>query len=63
MLARRDRDRAGSGGESSTQPEAQIAVPAAGGESVAEGRAEVLRILSPGTVADDTATAISGRPR
>src|SRR6202521_2674745 len=60
VLARRDRDRAGSGGKRAPDPEAEVVVPVVGGVPVAVGRAEVLWIVVPGTAADDTATR--GRP-
>ena len=56
VLARRDRDRAGSGEKRAPDPEAQIVVPVVGGVPVAVGRAEILWIVVPGTAADDPAT-------
>src|SRR5208282_3366600 len=58
--ARRDRDRAGSGGKRTADREPDIVVPVIGGVPVAVGRAEVLWIVVPGTAALDTATR--GRP-
>src|SRR5271169_17764 len=60
VLARSDRDRAGSGKKRAPNPKAQIVVPVVGGVPVAVGRAEVLWSVVPGTAADDTATR--GRP-
>src|SRR5262249_38591393 len=56
LRARRDRDRAGSGGKRAPNPEAQVVVPVVGGVPVADGRAEVLRIVVPGAAADHAAT-------
>jgi hypothetical protein len=44
----------------SVEPEADIVVPVVGVVPVALGRAEILRIVVPGTAAQDTATR--GRP-
>src|SRR5262249_13193566 len=58
--ARRNRDRAGSGGKRPANPEAEIVVPVVGGVPVAVRGAEVVWSVVPGTAADDTATR--GRP-
>lgn len=58
--ARRDRDRAGSGGKRTANAETQVVVPVIGGVPVAVRGAEVVWIVVPGTAADDTATR--GRP-
>jgi hypothetical protein len=60
LRARRDRDRASSGEKRAPQPEADVVVPVVGCVPVAVGRAEVPRIVVPGTAAKDTATR--GRP-
>ena len=62
VRARRDRDRAGSGGKRAPDPEAEVAAPVDGGDPVAESRAEAPWIapwiVAPATAADDTAAAI-----
>ena len=60
MRARRDRNRAGSGGKRAPDTGAKVVVPVVGGVPVAVGRAEVLWIVVPRTAADDAATR--GRP-
>ena len=63
VRARRDRDRAGSGGKRPPDTEPEVAVPVAGGVPVAAGRAEDPWIEVPGTAAKDTATATISCPR
>ena len=60
VRARRDRDRIGSGGKRTPEPEADVVIPVVGGVPVAVGGAEVLWIVVPGTAANHT--AIRGCP-
>jgi len=57
MHAQRDRDRAGSGEKRTPEAETVVVVPVVGGVPVAVGRAEVPRIVVPGTA------AFAGLPR
>src|SRR6516165_6127948 len=59
VRARRDRDRAGSGGKRATDPEAKLVAPHVGAVGVAACGAETPRIAVPGAAAEDTATAFA----
>src|SRR5262249_38119691 len=63
VLARSDRDRAGSGRKRPPNPQTHKNAREAGEVPVAGGRADVLRKVAPGSAADAAATAISTGPR
>src|SRR5262249_54118715 len=58
-LARRNRDRAGSGGKRAADPEAKEVEPGVGGEPAAERGAEIPWTVEPGSAADDTVLAVA----
>jgi hypothetical protein len=60
--ARRDRDRAGSGGKRAANPEAKDVIPGTWGAPKAGRGPEELRSVAPGTASDDTTAAIAPGP-